>query len=93
MGINGSYVDDLLQGGADEWRTHSDATLERFETFRSQKEQFTFSGLDITESDIMYHINQDFCMSKIGPIPYNSDLGKFASVTLKLERLANNIPT
>ena len=65
FGINGSYVDDLLRAGADEWQTHSDATLERFETTRNQQASFIFAEMHITESGNMYHIDQDFYMNKI----------------------------
>ena len=51
LGINGSYVNDLLRAGTDEWKTHSDAIFERFETTKNQQAPFTFAGMHITESD------------------------------------------
>ena len=47
--INGIYVDDLLRAGKDEWKTHSDAILERFEITGNQQVPFTFAGMNITE--------------------------------------------
>ena len=32
VGINRSYIDDLLQTGTDNWKAHLNATLERFKT-------------------------------------------------------------
>ena len=65
VGINESYVDDLLRAGTNEWQTDSDATLERFETTGNQQAPFIFAGIYIIESDKMYHIDQGFYMSKI----------------------------
>ena len=65
MGINRSCVDELLQAGTDEWKTHSDATLERSKTTGNQQAPFKFSGIHITESDSMNPIDLDFCLSKI----------------------------
>ena len=35
--INSSYLDNLLRAGAEEWRTQVSATIEIFETTRSEK--------------------------------------------------------
>ena len=67
-GINGSYVDDLLRAGTDEWQTHSDATLERFKTTGNQQAPFTFAGMHTTESDNTHHIDQESYKNKIEQI-------------------------
>ena len=90
--INGRYVDDLFRAGTDEWKTHSDTTHERFETTGNQQALFTFTGMHITESDNMCHIDQDFYMSKIEQIPSNAEFSKFASMRMKLAWLANTRP-
>ena len=51
--INGSYVDDPLRSGMDEWKTYSDATLELLETTANQQTQNTPAGMHITESNNM----------------------------------------
>ena len=89
MEINGSYVDDLLRAGTDEWKTHPDATLERFETTGNQQAPFTFAGMHITESDNMDHIDQAFYMSKIEQIPANAEISKFTFMRMKLARMEN----
>ena len=43
VGINGSYVDDFLRAGTDDWQIHSDATLERLETTGNQQAPFTIA--------------------------------------------------
>ena len=90
--INWSYVDDLLRAGTDEWQTHSDATHERFETIGKQQVPFTFAGMHITESDNMYHRDQDLYMNKIEQIPYNAEFSKFASMRMRLAWLVNTRP-
>ena len=84
VGINGSYVDDLLQAGTNEQQTHADATFERFETTGNQQAPFTFAGMHITESDNIYHIDLDFYMSKIEQIPSDAEFSTFASMRMKL---------
>ena len=76
-GVNGSYVHDLLREGTDEWKNYSDATLERFETTGNQKAPLTVAGMQITESDSMYHVDKDLYMSKIEQIPYDTEFKIF----------------
>ena len=92
VGSNGSYVDDIFRQGTDEWQTHSDATLERFETTGNQQEPFAFAWMHITESHNVYNIEQDFYMSKIEQIPPNAEFSKFASLRMKLAWVANTRP-
>ena len=89
MGISEDYVDDLLRAGTNEWQTHSDATLERSDTTGNQQEPFNFAGMHITESDNIYHTDQDFYLSKIEQIPSNAEFSKFAFMRMKLSWLAN----
>ena len=90
--INGSYVDDFLRAGTNEWKWNSYATLERFETTGNQQPPFTFAEMHITKFDSMYHINQDFDMSKIEPLSYDAEFSKSASMRMKLAWLANTWP-
>ena len=46
----------------------------------------------ITESDNMYHIDQDFYMGKIEQIPSSAEFSKFTSMRMKPARLANTWP-
>ena len=48
--------------------------------------------MHITESDNMYHIDQDLYMNKIEQIPSNAEFSKFASMKMKLVWLANTRP-
>ena len=40
----------------------------------------------------MYHIHQDFYVSKIGKIPSDAEFSKFVSMRMKLAWLANTRP-
>ena len=40
--------------------------------------------MDIIESENMYHIDQDFYVSKIDQIPSDSEFSKFSSMRMKL---------
>ena len=48
VGINGSYVDNFLRAGTSGWKTHSNATLEKLETFGNKQAPFTFAEMHIT---------------------------------------------
>ena len=53
VGINGSYTDDLPLTETNGWKTHSDATFERFKIAGNQQAPFTLAGVHIAESDSM----------------------------------------
>ena len=48
--------------------------------------------MHITESDNMYHVNQDLYMNSIERIPSNIEFSKFASMRMRLAWLANTRP-
>ena len=79
VGIDGSYVDDLLRAGTNEWKTHWDATVERIQITEIKQEQLTFIGMRITESENMYQIDQNVFMSKMEQIPSDVRFSKFVS--------------
>ena len=92
VGINGSYVGDLLREGTDDLRTYSDTTLEQSEITGNQQAPTILTRMDITESDNMSHIDQDFCMNKIEQIPSYVEFTKFVSVKMKITWLTNIRP-
>ena len=73
-------------------QTHSDATLKRYETTEDQHAPLKLNGMHITESDSMYHIDQDLYMGKIEQILFNAKLSRFISMRIKLACLENTIP-
>ena len=93
MGINGYYINDLLRARAYEWKTHSDAVLQRLETTGNQIAQFIFARIFFTASDIMYHIDQDFYMSRTEQTRSNAEFSKFASMRARLVWLETIDPT
>ena len=75
-----------------EWQTHSDATLERFETTGNQQTPLKFAGMHITEYDNIDHRDQDLCMSMIEQITSNAEFSRFASMRMKPAWQANTRP-
>ena len=65
IGINGSYVDDLLRAGTKQLQNMANATLEGFETTGNEQPPFTFAVMYITNHEDAFHIDQGFYMSKI----------------------------
>ena len=49
IGINGSYIDDVLRAGINEWLSQADATLDRFMTTGNEPPLFTFAGMQIRD--------------------------------------------
>ena len=60
VGIHGSYVDDLLHSGDDEFRPWSDKTHEKFETREDDESPINISGFNISGTN-----NSLFCMDRI----------------------------
>ena len=89
MRINGGYIDDLFRAEMDEWQTHSDDILERFETTGNKQAPLTFAGMHATGSDNIHQNDQDFYMIKVEHIPYNTEFSKYAFMRMKLAWLAN----
>ena len=50
IGINGSYVDDLLHSGNGDFKSISDSTLSRLEISGNEEIPFSFAGILITRS-------------------------------------------
>ena len=84
VGINESYVDDLLLAGTDNWKILSNDTFKWFEATENQQTRFTFAKMHIIESENLYHIDQDFYVSKIEQIPSDAEFSQFASMRMKL---------
>ena len=57
IGINSSYVDDLLRTGTNECTAQADATLERFGTTLNDQPPFIFAGTHITEKQDILNIS------------------------------------
>ena len=56
MGINGSYVDNVLQTGGNKWMIYEDAALERFETTGNDQSFISWARMHITEKQDMLSI-------------------------------------
>ena len=73
-------------------KTQSDDSLERFETNESKQGPFNFAEVHIIGSENMYHIDQDFYISKIEKIPSEAELSKFTFTRMKIAWLASKKP-
>ena len=84
-GINRSYADGLLRVVMDNWKLHSNAIFERFETSGNSKPSFTLVGIHITQFYYIFHIDQDFHMSEIEQISSITEYSEFSSMRMKLK--------
>ena len=62
------------------------------DTTGDEQQQLTFSGMHITDNEGMLHIDQDFYISKIEQTPNGVELGKFASMRMRLAWIKSTRP-
>ena len=93
VGLNGSYVDDLLRAGTTSFRTTCAKTHERFETTGDDNPPFTFAGFNISKrTDVPLAIDQIFYMKKLEELDLSSSFSDFRSMRMRLAWLANTRP-
>ena len=73
VGLNGSYVDDLLRAGTPSFRDHT-----KFETSGDEDPPLTFAGFHIEKSDdTPVSIDQLFYLKKLEELPPGADFFVF----------------
>ena len=93
IGLNGSYVDDLLRAGTPTFRKTCSETLKRFETSGDEHPPFTFAGFNIAKrTDVPYAIDQLFYLKKLEELDQSSSFNDFRSMRMRLAWLANTRP-
>ena len=85
VGINGSYVDDLLRAGSDEFKSIVDRTLPRFETSGNDELPVIFASIHIKYSpDHTYTIDQLSYVEKLVHLRESVTFKKFSSMRMRL---------
>ena len=78
MGLNGTYDDDILRAGTEEYSQVVVQTHQRFETPPVVVPPFPFSGISIRlESDECYAIDQLFYKKKLEALEAAASLAQF----------------
>ena len=93
IGINASYVDDLLRAGTPDFRKICKITNERFETSPDEELPLTFAGIQLSKSpEKTICIDQSFYLRKLEELEKDATFPSFRSMRMKLAWLANSRP-
>lgn len=78
IGINGSYVDDLLRAGRSEFKSLCNRTHERIKRSVNDSPPFTFAGYNIEkQTDVPYAIDQTFYIPKLEELDNKTSFQNF----------------
>ena len=90
LGMNGSYVDDLLRAGNSKVKKLCEITHQKFETTPDENPPFSFAGLELRKlPDDSYTLDQSFYFEKIKILSDDDPWNIFASRRMMLAWLAS----
>ena len=93
IGINGSYVEDLLRAGTGKFRSKCELTHRKFETSGNEVPPFTFAGFRISPNDDnSFTIDQNFYLPKLEELGHSIEFSTFRSMRMNVAWLANTRP-
>jgi len=92
IGINGSYVDDLLRAGTEEFKNDCQITHRFFETSGDDSPPFTFAGFTVNKTSTSLTIDQTFYLKKLECLESDSNFSDFRSMRMRIAWLANTRP-
>lgn len=91
-GIAGTYVDDCLMTGNDEFRKLTDKTLQRFDSRDRVVDNFTFAGIELETSDDGFLLHQGKQADKLRILPLEATFSQFKSAVMSLAWLCHTRP-
>ena len=93
IGLNGTYVDDLLRAGTNEFRQLCQKTHRRFETKGDEELPQIFAGFNIARSEQSgYTVDQQFYYKRLEELSPEATFSDFASMRKKLAWLSHTRP-
>ena len=93
VGINGTYVDDLVHTIDNEFRKKCAKTHQAFEKIGDNRPPFTFSGFNVSVTDNeSLSIDQNLYRKQLEYFYNSSTFSEFRSMRMKLAWLANTRP-
>ena len=85
IGVPGSYVDDIIRVGADEFRRASSAVTSRaFDTKPSEDTPFAFAGLEVTKHSVSHSLGQKEYILRLKLLRTYSPFEEYRSMSAKL---------
>ena len=93
VGINGTYVNDLLRAGNAQFRLKCELTHKRFETSVDAEIPMTFAGFHVTRpKHYPFSIDQNLYVTKLEELDPWTDFPIFRSLRMRLAWLSNTPP-
>ena len=93
VGINGTYVEDLLRAGDVEFRRKCQVTHEKYEISGDESVPLVFAGFTLSRnSDGSFSIDQNQYRKQLEYLDKSSTFSEFRSMRMKLGWLANTRP-
>ena len=86
VGINGTYVDDLLRCSTKKFEEKAKIIYDKFETSSTEELPLTFAGINIQQKpDDSFALDQLFYHRKLEHMPTAAEFSEFRSMRMKLE--------
>ena len=93
IGVSGSYFDDIIPVGADEFRRDSSAVTNRaFDTKPSEDTPFVFTGLEATKNELSHSLGQKGYISRLKLLRPDSTFDEYRSMRTKLAWVVHSRP-
>ena len=93
IGVSGSYIDDVIRVGADEFRRDSSAVTSRaFDTKPSEDTPVVFNGLEVKKHDVGHSLGQKGYISRLKLLRPDSSFHEYRSMRAKLAWVVHSRP-
>lgn len=91
-GLAGTYVDDCIMTGSEEFRNLTTKTLETFESRDRVMHNFTFAGIEVETMDDGFLLHQGKQATRIRILPIEATFSQFKSTVMSLAWLGHTRP-
>ncbi|PXF39895.1 hypothetical protein BWQ96_10368 [Gracilariopsis chorda] len=91
-GLAGTYVDDSMLSGSDEFMKSTDVTSQRFEAKPKALDNFVFAGLEISTTDRGLCLHQRKQIGKLTMLPPDAPFSEFKSRLMSLGWITHTRP-
>lgn len=92
IGLSGTYVDDIMRVGNDQFRKLSKKTNDMFEMAEDEEIPCRFTGFKLERDNGIINLQQSEYLSKLNLMPEDATFADFASMRMRLAWLSHNRP-
>ncbi len=91
-GLSGSYIDDIIRTGDEEFKQMSNKTNRKFEMAADEELPSEFTGFIIKRQNENIFISQSHYLQKLSILPKEASFSDFRSMRMRLAWLSNSRP-